>query len=266
MARVCKRAIEIGKNYAKAWGHLAIAECILHFLYGIQDRDGLSAAERAIALDPRLAEAHIVKARHLNDQGHRAESLEALNGAMQLAPESWEVNHEAALIFYLQQQYADAARCFEKSISLVETDFHSWGMLTSVYEVLSDEEKVLHAARRAVADSERVLAQDPINGAAMAMGATGLAILGERDRFYEWVDRALLVDPCNMIMSYNFACVNTLRLKDYDRATDLIEQRLKDVPRSLLRGALVDPDLEGLRNLPRFQAMIEKTKKRLRMT
>jgi hypothetical protein len=69
-----------------------------------------------------------------------------------------------------------------------------------------------------------------------------------------------------MIMSYNFACVNTLRLKDYDRATDLIEQRLKDVPRSLLRGALVDPDLEGLRNLPRFQAMIEKTKKRLRMT
>jgi adenylate cyclase len=263
VARVCKRAIEFDPNYARAWGLLAIVECILHFVHGGGRGDGLAAAERALALDPRLAEAHIVKARHLHEQGHSDEANEALERAMELGPESWEVNHEAAIIFYFRRRYEDAARCFEKAISVVETDFHSWGMLTSVYEVLGDEEKVRQAARMAVSDSERVLAQDPINGAALAMGATGLAVLGEKDRFYEWVDRALLVDPDNMIMAYNFACAMTLRLKDHDRAMDLIEQRLENVPRSLFKAILVDPDLEALKNLPRFKAMVEKASKRL---
>jgi adenylate cyclase len=138
-------------------------------------------------------------------------------------------------------------------------------MLTSVYEVLGDEEGVKRAARAAVSDAERVLAQDPMNGAALAMGGTGLAILGDRERFYEWVDRALMVDPDNMIMAYNFACAMTLRLKDHDRAMDLIERRFENVPASLFKAALVDPDLADLRDLQRFKAMIEKTTTRLGM-
>jgi adenylate cyclase len=115
----------------------------------------------------------------------------------------------------------------------------------------------------AIADAERALAEDPMNGAALAMGATGLAVLGERERFYEWVDRALMVDPDNQIMAYNFACCMSLRLKDYDRAMDLIEKRLETIPTSLFKAALVDPDLAPLREIPRYQAMIEKAKQRL---
>jgi adenylate cyclase len=268
VARVCSRAISIDPNYARAWGLLAMAQCTLRFVHSKspEEGDGLEAAQRALKLDPNLAEAQIVKARHLHEQGRADEARETIRRAIELDPESWEVNHEAAIILYFQRRYVEAARCFEKAVSVVDADFHSWGMLTSVYEVLGDPERVRHAAVTAIADAERALAEDPMNGAALAMGATGLAVLGERERFYEWVDRALMVDPDNQIMAYNFACCMSLRLKDYDRAMDLIERRLETIPTSLFKAALVDPDLAPLREIPRYQEMIERAKARLGMS
>jgi adenylate cyclase len=263
VARICSRAIDIDPNYSNAWGLLAIVQCILHFVHSSKDCDGLDSADRALELDENLAEAHIVKARHLHEQGRTGEAIERIERALQLGPDSWEVNHEAAMIFYFQRRYEDAARCFEKATTLVDADFHSWGMLTSVYEVLGDSERVIDAGRRAVSDAERALADDPLNGAALAMGATGLAIIGEKERFYQWADRALLVDPDNMIMAYNFACVMSLRLNDHRRAMDLLERRMANVPESMLRALLVDPDLKGLRESARYKKMVHAAKTRL---
>lgn len=262
VVRICERATETDPNYARAWGLLAIAQWALHFLHAAADKDGLAAAERALMLDPSIAEAHIVKARSLYEQGRLAEAREGLERALALGPESWEVNHEAGIILFFQRGFEEAARYFEKAASLDEMDFHSWAMLSSVYEALGDDEGVAHAASMAVSRAERAIAQNPTNGAALVTGATGLALLGEVDRFREWKDRALLIDPNNMIMLYNFACVMA-RLKDFDGALDLIEQRLKTITPTFLRGVLTDPDLDDLRELPRFKAMIKETKRRL---
>jgi len=255
--RICRRAVEVDPEYARAWGLLAIAESILHYIYGREGEDGLAAAERALELNANIAEAYVVKARHLYERDRVEEAKQATERAIQLDPESWAVNREAARIFYFQRDFEAAARCYEKAISIVETDYHSWGMLTSIYMALGDKERWLAAARMAVSHAERVLAHNPTNGAALAMGATGLAILGEHDRFREWVDRALLVDPDNAIMQYNFACAMALHLKDYEGALDLIARRLEKITPALFRGILTDPDLDGMRQLPRFQAMIK---------
>jgi adenylate cyclase len=261
--RICKRAIDIDPNYARAWGLLAIVQCILHFVHQNEEADGLAAAERALALDPELAEAGVVKARHLHEQGRFEEANQALERAVELGPDSWGVQHEAAIIFYFERHYEKAARHFERAASIAETDFHSWGMLTSVYDELGDDKAMMRAAHRAVSDAERVLAENPTNGAALAMGATGLAIIGEKERFREWVDRAQLVDPDNMIMQYNFACALAHRFNDYDGALDLLDKRLETAPPTLFRAVLNDPDLKGLRDHPRFKAMIEKARARL---
>ena len=265
MARICNRAIEIDPNYARAWGLLAVAQVLLRFVYGAAGEDGLAAAERALTLDPAMAEAHIVKARHLNEQGRSEEVKIALDRAVELGPESWAVNHEAGMIVFFQRRFEQAAEYFEKAASLAENDFHSWGMLTSVYEALGDQERVAEAARNSLAKAEQALAQNPANGAALAMGAAGLAILGDKDRFREWADRGLLVDPDNLIMAYNLACAMARRLKDYDGALDLLENRLDLITPTLFRGVLTDPDLDGVREMPRFKRMIEKTRQRLGM-
>src|SRR5256886_11455405 len=61
--RLCRRAVEIDPNYAEAWALIAMAEMVMGAA-GVRIEDGgLAAAERALSLNPNLAEAHSVKAR-----------------------------------------------------------------------------------------------------------------------------------------------------------------------------------------------------------
>src|SRR5438874_5725352 len=67
--RMCRRAVEIDPNYADPWALIALSEVLLRSDVGRQGGDGgLAAAERALALNPDLAEAHAVKARILSEE------------------------------------------------------------------------------------------------------------------------------------------------------------------------------------------------------
>jgi adenylate cyclase len=263
--RICRRATEIDPDYARAWALMAIAQANLYFGFAQREENGLAAAERALALDPNIAEARCVKARHLFESGCVDEANEEIELALRLDAESWEVNREAARLFYVQRRIADAARRFEKAVSIIESDYHAWGMLGSCYEVLGDKEGALRAAKMMVSQAERVLAEDPSNGAALGVGAGGLAILGEVERAKEWIDRALLIDPDNLNMQYNFACVLASRLREPDpeAALDLLEPLFARMAGSLFHSAIVDPDLDSLRENPRFQKMLGDARERL---
>jgi adenylate cyclase len=58
--KFCRRALEIDPDYARAWALAAICEGGL-FMLGASEEAGLSAAERALSLDPTLAEAYAAK-------------------------------------------------------------------------------------------------------------------------------------------------------------------------------------------------------------
>ena len=78
------------------------------------------------------------------------------------------------------------------------------------------------------------------------------------------MNRALLIDPDNWVMRYNFACTLAASLNVPDAALDMLGQALeRDVGSSLLHDFAVDPDLAGLRDDPRFQAMVAKAEERL---
>jgi len=254
--RICQRAVEIDPHYAKAWGLMSLMQSILQYTFGAGDDDGLTAADRALSLDPTIAEAYCVRARHLYEAGQSEQSDQAIAQALELEPNSWEVNHEAGRLFYLQRRLAEAAGYYEKAVLLDETDYHTWSMLSSVYEALGNREGVLRAAKMVVSRSERAISQDPTNGAAFGSGAAGLAALGETERVKEWIQRALLINPDNQIMRYNFACLTALHLSDPEAAIDLLEPIFADPIPVLLKNAFTDPDLDSLRDNPRFQKMI----------
>lgn len=263
VARICRRAIDVDPNYARAWGLLAIIESILHFSHEVEEVDGLAAAERALSLDPNMAEALVVKARHDYEADRFDEANEALERAVELDPDSWEVNREAARICYYQRRLKEAALYYEKAASIGETDFHSCGMLASIYEALGDKDSVIRAAELGLARAERVAAQNPTNGMAVVFGALALATLGENDRFKEWADRALLIDPDNPVTRFNLACASALRLKNPEAALEFLDPAFKKVTLSMFKAALTDPDLDSLRDLPRFKAMVSEAQTRL---
>jgi adenylate cyclase len=261
--RLCGRAIEIDPGYSRAWALMAIAQMNLRFVNGRKGDDGLVTAERALELDANLAEAHAVKARILSQHGRHSEAAAEIEIALRLDPESYEVNRAAAYLRFRQQRLDEATRYYEKSMSLMETDMNSGTMLLTCYTAAGDSEAAVRVAQITLARIEKTLAQDPNNGTAMAYGANVLAVLGQGERAKDWISRALLIDPDNMNARYNFACSLTSYLKDLPTALDLLGPVFETMAIAWLNHAKVDPDLDPLRDDPRFKAMIAAADARL---
>lgn len=75
--------------------------------------------------------------------------------------------------------------------------------------------------------------------------------------------RALLIDPENQTMRYNFACALSSQLRDTEGALDLLGPYLAQTSRFDVDWAKADPDLAALRDKPRFQSMIAEAETRL---
>jgi adenylate cyclase len=264
IVRLCVRATDIAPTYAHAWALLAIGRMNLRFALGREsDDDGLAAAERALVLDADLAEAHATKARILADHGRHEEASAEIEIALRLDPESYEVNRSAAYLSYREDGLDDAIRYWEKAATLMEMDINSPAMLLSCYRAVGDAEGRLRAARLVLARSEKVLAQDPNNGTVTGYSAYALAALGEGARAKERMNRALLIDPDNWNMRYNFACALLIHLQEPDAALDLLGPVLDNVAVGFLNHAKADPDFVVLHDNPRFQAMIAAAEARL---
>ena len=264
--RICTRATEIDPDYARAWALMAIAQSSLRFGFSSDDKvdDGVAAARRALALDPTIAEAHCPLARVFAEQGQYVEADAEIAAALKLDPDSWEVNKEAARMLYRQRRIDEAAQHFEKATQAMETDFHAWGMLFTCYKAQGREEMYAPTATSLLTQVERVLAEDPDNGAALSLGAASLAILGQPDRAKQWIGRAVLVDPDNLNMRYNFACA-LANTDDLEGAVEMLRPVFAICGRTIINVAESDVDLDELSKHPDYRSMMAEAKQRLGM-
>jgi adenylate cyclase len=263
--RLCKRAVEIDPGYAQAWALMGLAEANLFYAYSGKEEldDGLEAAERALALDPTIAEAHLPKAWHLALHGRLEEADAEIATALRLDPDCWEANKEAARILYRRGNLDEAVALLSKATSLADSDFHSLGMLTACYLAKGDMERVRQCAEKMTALVEPVLARDPDNGAALAFVALSLAALGELERARGWIERAKLLDPDNLYMRYNLAWPLIAFFKDKEAALDLLEPALARSGRNLVSLAMADRNLDPLRDDRRFVEMLKRAQQRV---
>jgi adenylate cyclase len=261
--RLCARATEIDPGYARAWALMALGQVNLRFALGRGGDGGMVAAERALALDANLAEAHAVKARVLAEKGSRAEASAEIDIALGLDSESFEVNTSAAYLSYRRQRLEDAIRYWEKATTLLETDINSSAMLLSCYVAVGDSPAARRSAATVLTRAEKALAQDPNNGTVTGYSAYALATLGEAERAKERMSRALLIDPDNLNMRYNFACALLIHLKETEAALDMLGPVLEKLAIGFLNHAKADPDFITIRDNPRFKAMIAAAEARL---
>ncbi|HSQ98871.1 MAG TPA: winged helix-turn-helix domain-containing protein [Sphingomicrobium sp.] len=262
--RICERAVAIDPRYARAWALLAIAQSTLHYGLGFSEvADGVEVADRALSIDPAIAEAFCPRARRAAEQGRDDEAEEAIHRALELDGSSWEVNKEAARFYYLKKQFETAARHYDTAASVMETDYHACGILLSCHEALGNEDGKKNAAALVVQRVERVLQNDPYNGHALSMGAAGLAVLGKLDRCREWIERALLIDPDNVNMRFNLASTLAMGCGDVESAMPILERAFADAKGPfMIKLTQIDPDLDCFRGDARFTQMLAKAEKR----
>lgn len=264
--RLCRQATALDPEYAQAWALMGIAQLELRFQHA-KDVSALPAAERALEIDPRLPEAQCIKARYLEEEGKAAEAEKLLRTALEIDPASWEVNREAARMLFRHGHIRESVPHFEKAARLMDMDFNSSAMLITCYNSLGDPSKARQAAKITLERAEKTIAKDPTNCSALAMGASALTAFGEKERAREWVRRALLLDPDNLMVRYNLACSLALELDDSEGALEALQPFFENVTsKTIMRHLEVDPDLDPVRNDPRFTKMLAGAKKRLGIT
>jgi len=264
IARICKQALAFDPEYADAWALLALAQSQLHLWHG-KDIDALPAAERALTINPDIAEARCVKAQLLDEKGKLAEADEEMQTALRLAPESWEVNREVARLLFRQGKTRESIPFFEKAAGLLPNDWHSPLMLTSCYRSTGNEADLQRVVRSGLERAERAVAKDPTNAQALAAGASALALLGEERRARDWIDRALLLDPDNAGTRYNLACALLDRLDDREKAIEVLGPYFEQTIPNRIKHLEADPDMDPIRDDPRFKDMLAAAKQRLGM-
>ena len=259
--RLCERALAIDPTYARAWALLAICKSNNLVLAGNAGDTGWSAAERALGLEPNLAEAHAAKGRILGDDGRLAESLIEHNLALRLDSENYEVNTAAARCFIAMGRQVEAIQCLERAAAASESDFWALGMSIQCYEAIGDLVGAKSAARRALDRVEKVIVAEPDHGGALGFGVVAVATLGETERAKEWAERAILLDPENINLRYNLACT-MVGLGELERAIELLATVFPVTMPQSLRWFETDTSLDPIRDDPRYKALVAEATER----
>lgn len=202
------KAIGIDPRYARAYAGLANCDS---YLLCLGDPDAtfegiLAHAERALALDPLLPEAHAARGLALYMSGNHGEADIALERAMQLGPGLFEAHYFAARNHQARGQFDKAAALFECASQIEPGDYLALGLAVATYRSLGRDEDMRSAARRCLERLGAEIAAHPDNAGALAFGSSVQAELGDKAVAEAWAGRAAALDPDNAITNYNVAC------------------------------------------------------------
>jgi adenylate cyclase len=260
--RFCDQALEIDPSYSRAWASVALCRALL-YIRGRSADSGLSAAEKAISIDPNLAEAHAAKGRALAELGRANEALAAHGVSLRLDPDSFDVQYYFGRTCLQFGHHEAAIQHLERAAQLEPTDYFPLALASQSYELLGRNDEATHTARRALELIEREIAHRPDNVHAIVQGAWALGYLGESEHARVWARRAMAIDPDDPLDRYNLCCT-WARINERDLAFDLLEACAPKLSPEWINWIKHDSDLIPLRDHPRYLALIARGEARLR--
>jgi adenylate cyclase len=141
----------------------------------------LATAEKALALDPNLAEAHAARGVALA-AGKRYEEAEVeFEKAIALNPNSFEAYTFYARACFAQGNIERAGALFERAGEINPEDYQAPILLIQIYKSLGREKDRKRVARRGVELAERELTRHPENSGPAQLGAAALFELAKQN-------------------------------------------------------------------------------------
>jgi adenylate cyclase len=261
--RMFAKAVELDPLYARAYAGIANCDAFISLQtrseVAIESILGMSA--KAIELDDKLAEAHASLGLALALAKRYGEAIKEFEKAIALDPNSFEANYFYGRAAFAEGEEEKAAALFQRAAEMKPDDYQTLCLLGSIYKALGREEDSRRAAKEGLKRAERQLALEPANPRPAYLGASCLLTIGDRERAHDWTVRALAIDPDDILVQYNVACIYS-RLGKTEDAIELLEGSLPRTGHEWARWIRHDSDLDPLRNDPRFQHLIDLTTSR----
>jgi adenylate cyclase len=154
-----------------------------------------------------------------------------------------------------QGKIEEAVRWYEKASEVRPEDYQSLLLATSLLRRLGDKEKMERFTNEGQKRAMRQLEVNPDDARAAYLTAATMVNVGRTDEALRLAERALAIDPNDSVTLYNVACLHSI-MGDTDKALDILERA--GPGQALNRDWWEnDPDLDNVRDHPRFVQLLE---------
>ena len=252
------QATELDPEFARAYAGIAICDARLVGVFGepIPAEEIFAVAEKALALDPNLAEAHAAHGDALAVSNRSSEARIAFERALQLDPNSYEANFSYGRFCFRSNDHERGALLYKRALELQPEEAEPSLMLGLILKSLGRDKEANEYSALGLKRAEAQLRQYPESSRPAQLGACVLAAMGEVERAKKWMDLALEIDPDDRLALYNAACMWS-NLNEPDRALDYLERWSKIAAPDVREWIKHDPDMDPMRSHPRFERLIE---------
>jgi len=240
----------------------SLAEAHTSLAYAKQNFDwDFVGAERefrhALELNPSYAIAHQWYATFLNDMGRHEEAIAEIERAIQLDPLSVNVNTAAVVIFYFARQFDRAEKQAKNALELDPNFYsaHSW--LADVYQATNAYEAAFQEREKMAI----LTGNDALRSRNVAL-RRAYSAGGPREMYREQVKQLQKVGASPLLPTvagpaqFGLA-IAYAHLGENDRAFEQLEQLYRDRGFEMLT-LKNNPDLDPLRPDPRFQDLVRR--------
>jgi TolB-like protein/Flp pilus assembly protein TadD len=251
-----EKAVEVDPGFALAWTGIAESICLTDMYYPSSGADlgrADEASARALELDSDLAEAHGARGFALLQLKRVDEAEEEFKTAIMLDPNQFEARYFYARACFSQGRLEDAARLFQEAAAVRE-DYQAAFFAAQALEALGRDDEAADGYRQALMVAQKHMELNPDDPRAATMRAVSHCRSGDRAAGLRWAERALEIDPHDAGVRYNVACLYSLE-EQPDRAIECLEKAM-DAGFGHRDWIEQDPDLDPLRELPRFQELV----------
>ena len=242
--RAAERAVALDSTIAEA--HAVLARIYVHFDWDVEASD--RSSRRALDLDPTDPFVLHCYSLMLADQGRFEEALALADRALTEDPASVLANRDKAIILYLARRFEP---CVEQCRRTVELDpyYHSvYGVLGHAYGQLGRPEQAVEAYLTPLTFSEQN--QEMVEALRSAARSGGLK------EFWKTRLQYFLNQPYVPLAAVAAAYV---QIGDHDSAMAWLE-RLHGERGAWIRGLKVQPVWDPLRHDPRFQDLLRRAR------
>ncbi|NIM90548.1 MAG: tetratricopeptide repeat protein [Candidatus Aminicenantes bacterium] len=253
------QAIKKDPEYALAYAGLADTYA-QYYMYCDRNKENLDqallASKKALDLDPELAEAHVSRGLTISQNLEYEEAEKEFETAIRLNPKLFDAYYFYGRTLRVQGKHKQAALVFEQASQVRPEDFQAPTFLVSAYADLGLEKEASEANARAVEVFKKHLELNPDDSRALVLGSFALLKSDDEGTAVEWMERAVALDPEEISILYNAACLYSL-MGRVEEALDYFEKAI-DSGYSSKEWIENDSDLDGIRNHPRFKEIMKK--------